>query len=177
MNDMDHQRSSRTLEKVARMNAALRHEEPDRVPMGEELVAEHGGDAAAREHLYDQCVQRVFRSVRETEFLEVHLLSGRTDVLHWRDLVSGALIMSVVERAKDLAIRRAIEKGNPVEGMQWTDLEQAIDLEFRENEIFPKSDVVEDWLKLIDYEPENVVTVRPIRPEKGRGRAVRRTVI
>jgi len=149
----------------------------DRVPMGEELVAEHGGDAAAREHLYDQCVQRIFRSARETEFLEVHLLSGRTDVLHWRDLVSGALIMSVVERAKDLAIRRAIEKGNPVEGMQWTDLEQAIDLEFRENEIFPKSDVVEDWLKLIDYEPENVVTVKPIRPEKGRGRAVRRTVI
>ncbi|HOS95698.1 MAG TPA: peptidase, partial [Armatimonadota bacterium] len=79
--------------------------------------------------------------------------------------------------AKDLAIRRAIEKGNPAEGMQWADLEQAIDLEFRENEIFPKSDVVEDWLKLIDYEPENVVTVKPIRPDRGRGRAARHTVI
>ncbi len=35
MNEKDHQRSPRTLEKVARMNAALRHEEPDRVPVGE----------------------------------------------------------------------------------------------------------------------------------------------
>jgi len=23
---------------------------------------------------------------------------------------------------------------------------------------------VEDWLKLLDYEPENVVTLKPIRP-------------
>lgn len=35
MNDSDHQRSARAREKVARMNTALRHEEPDRVPMGE----------------------------------------------------------------------------------------------------------------------------------------------
>lgn len=35
MNDVDCQRSARALEKVARMNTALRHEEPDRVPMGE----------------------------------------------------------------------------------------------------------------------------------------------
>lgn len=35
MNEKDQQRSDRALEKVARMNKALRHEVPDRVPMGE----------------------------------------------------------------------------------------------------------------------------------------------
>ena len=43
------------------------------------------------------------------------------------------------------------------------DLKQAIDAEFKENEIFPKTDNIEDWLKLLDYEPENVVTLKPVR--------------
>jgi len=30
----------------------------------------------------------------------------------------------------------------------------------------PPSDSVEDWLKLLDYEPENVVRVAPVRPQQ-----------
>ena len=44
-------------------------------------------------------------------------------------------------------------------------LRQAARAEYRENEIFPPSDSVEDWLKLLDYEPENVVRVTPVRPQ------------
>jgi proteasome-associated ATPase len=33
-----------------------------------------------------------------------------------------------------------------------------------ENDIFPTTDITEDWLKLIDYDPENVVKISPIRP-------------
>ena len=36
--------------------------------------------------------------------------------------------------------------------------------EYRENEIFPPTDSAEDWLKLLDYDPENVVGVTPVRP-------------
>ena len=32
-----------------------------------------------------------------------------------------------------------------------------------ENEIFPKTDYLEDWLKLIDFDPEDVMEVRPVR--------------
>ena len=39
-------------------------------------------------------------------------------------------------------------------------------VEFKENEIFPKGDSIEDWLKLLDYEPENVATIKPIRAKK-----------
>jgi proteasome-associated ATPase len=42
---------------------------------------------------------------------------------------------------------------------------QAVRHEYRENEVFPPSDSIEDWLKLLDYEPENVVKVTPVRPQ------------
>ena len=44
----------------------------------------------------------------ENKFLEVTLRSGRKEVLYRADLISGAIIASVVERAKGMAIKRAI---------------------------------------------------------------------
>jgi proteasome-associated ATPase len=95
------------------------------------------------------------------------------ETLYWRDLASGALIRSVVERAKDFAIRRSIERSSDAEGLMVEDLREAVRVEYKESEIFPKSDAQEDWLKLLDYEPENVATVRPMRAEKGRASASR----
>ena len=40
----------------------------------------------------------------------------------------------------------------------------AFDAEYVENDIFPPSDITEDWLKLIDYDPENVVKISPVTP-------------
>jgi hypothetical protein len=38
------------------------------------------------------------------------------------------------------------------------DLNRAVQLEFKENEIFPKSDAVEDWLMLLDQRPKTSPT-------------------
>lgn len=150
----------------------------DSVPLDPELLESHGGDAeATRQGLLDATIETLFRRSAETEFLEVYLRNGSTQTLHWRDLVSGAILMSIVERAKDFAIRRSIEKESATEGVSTGDLEQAVRLEFKENEIFPKTDTQEDWLKLLDYEPENVVNLRPIRPDKGTLPATRGKVI
>ena len=92
--------------------------------------------------------------------------------MYWKDLVSGALLSSLVERAKSFAIRRAIETGNHDLGLLLSDFTDAVDAEYKENEIFPKSDLVEDWLMLIDQAPENVADVKPIRGEtRGAGTA------
>ena len=139
------------------------------IPLDPDLIREHKGDeAAARDELLDLAVEYLWRRNEETSFLEVYMRSGGVETLYWRDLVSGALVRSVVERAKDFAIRRSIERRSTTEGVTLEDLRQAIRLEYKENEIFPKSDAQEDWLKLIDYEPENVATVRPIRAERSR---------
>lgn len=35
--------------------------------------------------------------------------------------------------------------------------------EYLENEVLPATDITEDWLKLIDYDPDNVVKISPVR--------------
>jgi proteasome-associated ATPase len=146
------------------------------LPLDPDFVREYDTPAEARECLIEQTVQYLWRKAPDTEFLQVYLRNGGVETLHWRDMVSGALIKSVVDRAKEFAIRRAIEEPSVEHGVRPDDLKRAIEMEYRENEIFPKSDVMEDWLKLIDYEPEYVASVKPIRPGTT-GEDLRRTVI
>ncbi|MFN7161706.1 MAG: AAA family ATPase, partial [Fimbriimonadales bacterium] len=146
------------------------------LPLDPEFVREYDTPAEARECLIEQTVQYLWRKAPDTEFLQVYLRNGGVETLYWRDMVSGALIKSVVDRAKELAIRRAIDEPSANHGIRPDDLKRAIEMEYRENEIFPKSDVMEDWLKLIDYEPEYVASVKPIRPGSS-GEDLRRTVI
>jgi proteasome-associated ATPase len=40
----------------------------------------------------------------------------------------------------------------------------ALQKEYAENDLFPPSDVTEDWLKLTDFDPDNVIKLGPIRP-------------
>jgi proteasome-associated ATPase len=68
-----------------------------------------------------------------------------------------------------MAIKRSIASGKD-EGISETDLQAAFNAEYLENEILPATDIVEDWLKLIDYDPDNVVRISPVRPP-GRARA------
>ena len=48
-------------------------------------------------------------------------------------------------------------------GISEADLQVAFNAEYLENEILPATDITEDWLKLIDYDPDNVVKISPVR--------------
>ena len=138
---------------------------PD-LPIDRGVVARHEGDVgAAVDDLARQTVDEVYSDGDHTRFLEVTLRSGRKETLHRGNLCSGAILESIVRRAKELAIRRTIESGSE-EGISLEDLLEAIDCEYSENEIFPPTDNTEDWLKLLDYDPENVVRATPIRPRR-----------
>jgi proteasome-associated ATPase len=106
-----------------------------------------------------------FARTPENEFLEATYRSGRRDVLYRGDLASGAIIAAVVERAKGLAIKRAIAEQSPGQ-LTRDDLLAALRLEHLENDLFPASDLTEDWLKLTDFDPDNVVKLGPIRPRR-----------
>ncbi|MFL6542732.1 MAG: AAA family ATPase [Chthoniobacterales bacterium] len=123
--------------------------------------AEHIGEAI--EKLIERFVEWQFARRDENKFLEVTLRSGRKEILYRSDVISGAIIASVVERAKSIAIKRAIATGVD-QGISENDLRVAFTAEYTENDIFPPTDVTEDWLKLVDYDPENVVKVAPVRP-------------
>ena len=132
------------------------------LPLDPAEVQQHGGIDEARDQMIEQAVATLFARNDDTRFLEVSLRSGRQEVLCYGDLISGALIDSIVKRAKESAIKRAIDDGDSEVGISSADLQAAIMDEYRENEIFPPTDSVEDWLKLLDYDPQNVVRVAPV---------------
>jgi proteasome-associated ATPase len=137
----------------------------DDLPYDGALAKEADNIGAAVERLIERFVDWQFVRRDENKFLEVTLRSGRKEALYRSDLISGAIISSIVERAKAAAIKRSIVSGVE-EGITENDLRVAFDAEYAENDIFPPSDVTEEWLKLIDYDPENVVKISPIRPDK-----------
>lgn len=141
------------------------------------IRAEDMDTQVAINNVVDLVSEQMFARNDENRFIEVSLRSGRREVLYRGDLCSGAIVASIVQRAKESAIKRAIETKGQELGISLADLEQAIEDEYRENDIFPTTDSVEDWLQLIDYEPENVVKIAPIRPEKSKRRQSAVTVI
>ena len=146
----------------------------DELPIDAIAVAKHGGVEAARAFFIEETTKTLFARTDETRFLEVSLRSGRTQNLHYGDLVSGALIDNIVQRAKEAAIKRAIEATDAdAAGLRLEDLLGAVRNEYRENEIFPPSDSVGDWLTLLDYDPENVVRVAPVAARDGREQMAR----
>jgi proteasome-associated ATPase len=151
------------------------------LPYDGALAKEADNIGAAIERLIERFVDWQFAKRDENKFLEVTLRSGRKEVLYRADLISGAIIASVVERAKGMAIKRAIasqrasadsaESGvaDPgFSGITEQDLQMSFQAEYAENDIFPPTDITEDWLKLIDYDPEYVVKIAPFHPNSPR---------
>ncbi len=133
------------------------------LPYDPALLAEKGSPQAVVEHLVAKVIETQFAHRDENRFLNITLRSGRKEILYRGDLVSGAIIASIVERAKSHAIRRALATGKD-EGISESDILVSLEAEYQENDIFPPTDITEDWLHLIDHDAENVVKVSPFRP-------------
>jgi proteasome-associated ATPase len=117
-----------------------------------------------RDNLVDAIVEAHYAHREENRFLDITFRSGRHDYLYRGDLASGAIIAAIVERAKESAIKRSISSKSE-EPITSQDLLDALGKEYRENELFPPSDITEDWLKLTDFDPSNVVRLSPYRPQ------------
>ena len=118
--------------------------------------------AESRDALVDALIEEHYGKAEANRFLEVTYRSGRHDYLYRGDLGSGAIIAAIVERGKEIAIKRSIEMKKE-SAMTRQDLLDALNKEYRENDLFPPSDITEDWLKLTDFEPGNVVRLSPYR--------------
>ena len=136
------------------------------LPLDAALLTEHGGDRlAAREALIQQTLDVMFRRTDENRLLSIRLRSGQHKTLYRSDLVSGAILAAIVQRAKERAVERAIQLKTP-RGLTAEDLLASVQAEYREGEILPPDDAAEEWLKLLDHHPDQVVGVSSFR--KGR---------
>jgi proteasome-associated ATPase len=134
----------------------------DDLPYDQAILEGAEAKGSAIDALIDRLLESQFAKREENRLLEVTLRSGRKEALYRSDVVSGAIIASVVERAKGMAIKRSIASGKD-DGISEADLQVAFNAEYLENEIIPATDITEDWLKLIDYDPDNVVKISPVR--------------
>ena len=140
---------------------------PENLPLDPALLKEVGDNRkAAIDLIINKVVEAQFSQREDNRFLEVTLRSGRHEYLHRGDLVSGAIIAGIVERAKETAIKRAIAHPEAQTGLNVNDFVEALNVEYKQNDIFPPNDITEDWLKLVDYDPENVVKLSPVKPRR-----------
>jgi proteasome-associated ATPase len=112
-------------------------------------------------------LENLFQRSQENRVLAIRLRNGRREILYRRDLLSGAVLAGIVRRAKERAIERAIQAGDEDHsGLTLEDAVIATNEEFKESEIFPPDDSAEEWLKLLDYQPDQVVGVSSFQPGK-----------
>lgn len=134
------------------------------LPLDRTVVDERGRDKAkALLSLIEEIVEAIFKRTDENRLLSIRLRSGQSKVLYRGDLVSGAILSSIVQRAKEKAIDRTIQGDTSAGGLVAQDLLDAVAEEFREGEMLPPDDAAEEWLKLLDHHPEQVVGISSFR--------------
>jgi len=173
-----------------RLDVKVKIERPDRVaavdifnkyltaglPIHQSELSQHGGDMQpALDRMIAAAVEEMYSLEEENRFLEVTYANGDKEVLYFKDFASGAMIESVVRRAKKLALKRYIKSSE--KGINLDDLLNAVREEFKENEDLPNTTNPDDWAKIAGKKGERIVYVKPLMGEtKEKQRAVERVI-
>jgi proteasome-associated ATPase len=165
------------LLRPGRLDVKIKVERPDRagavdifrkyltaeVPVaGPEIHAAGGDVAAAIDRMIEETVESMYGLGEENRFLEVTYANGDREVLYFKDFASGAMIESIVRRAKKLALKRHIGGGG--KGVRVDDLLAAVREEFEENEDLPNTSNPDDWAKIAGRKGERIVAIKPATP-------------
>jgi len=173
-----------------RLDVKIKIERPDReaasdifnkyltanLPIHESETRPHGGDVqTALDQMIVATIEEMYSLGEENRFLEVTYANGDKEVLYFKDFASGAMIESVVRRAKKLALKRYIQTSE--KGIKGEDLLNAVREEFKENEDLPNTTNPDDWAKIAGKKGERIVYVKPLIGEvKDKQRAVERVI-
>ncbi len=143
-----------------------------RVYLKEGLPREHEDFDVMAEPFLDS----LFSRSTDQQVLVLTLRSGGNRKMYWNDFISGAVIESIIKRAKERAIERAIT-GEPL-SLTVDDLMVSLKTEFKEGSLLPAESNLEDWLQLLDMDSKNVVRVRrPNEADKATENTLRRSII
>jgi len=139
-------------------------------------LGQHGGAMQPTlDRMIAATVEEMYRLDDDNRFLEVTYANGDKEVLYFKDFASGAMIESVVRRAKKLALKRYIQTSE--KGINLDDLLTAVREEFKENEDLPNTTNPDDWAKIAGKKGERIVYVKPLMGEtKEKQRAVERVI-
>lgn len=99
----------------------------------------------------------------ENQLLELTLRNGQKEILYFYHFVSGAVLESIVNRAKKRAIKHVIASQEP--GIRFEYLYKSIYDEYRENEELPNTTDPREWAKILGR-PEDIVHVKLLLKDK-----------
>jgi len=157
-----------------RLDVKIKVERPDRtaaadifqkyltrdLPVAAAEIRLHGDIQAALDAMIASTLEAIYRCREDNRFLEVTYASGDKEVLYFKDFMSGAMIESVVRRAKKFALKRCIAGAE--KGLTSDDLSAAVREEFKENEDLPNTTNPDDWAKIAGKKGERIVYVKSL---------------
>jgi proteasome-associated ATPase len=146
------------------------------LPIHPAETSAHGGEIQPTlDRMIAATVEEMYKLDDENRFLEVTYANGDKEVLFFKDFSSGAMIESIVRRAKKLALKRYIQTSD--KGITLEDMLNAVREEFKENEDLPNTTNPDDWAKIAGKKGERIVYVKPLMGEtKEKQRAVERVI-
>jgi len=113
--------------------------------------------------LVDAGLDAMYSLSEDNRFLEVTYANGEKEILYFKDFACGAMIESIVRRAKKLALKRLISGG--AKGVNTDDVVAAVREEFKENEDLPNTSNPDDWAKIAGRKGERIVYVKVLTSE------------
>jgi proteasome-associated ATPase len=158
-----------------RLDVKIKIERPDRgaaadifkkymtieLPIHDAELRQSGADRqAVVDGMIAATLEEMYSLDEENRFLEVTYVNGDKEVLFFKDFASGAMIESIVRRAKQLALKRFIQTGD--KGIKVDDLLRAVRDEFKENEDLPNTSNPDDWAKIAGKKGERIAHVKPL---------------
>jgi len=156
-----------------RLDVKIKIERPDQAAAGDifakyltadlpiaagELEVAGGVAAVAVTQMIATVVEAMFGITDANRLLEVTYANGENEMLYFKDFASGAMIESIVRRAKKLALKRYIERAE--KGLTADDLVAAVREEFKENEDLPNTSNPDDWAKIAGRKRERIVSIK-----------------
>jgi proteasome-associated ATPase len=131
------------------------------LPLHADDLAEHGGSKEATvNEMVQRAVEAMYSETEDNQFLEVTYAGGDKEVLYFKDFNSGAMIENIVARAKKMAIKELLERGQ--KGIRISHLLDACIDEFKENEDLPNTTNPDDWARISGKKGERIVFIRTL---------------
>jgi len=103
-------------------------------------------------------VERMYAPIPENEFIEVTYRDRSTEILYFKDFVSGAMLHNIVDRAKKSAIKAKLE-GKPA-GITEQFMLDAVALEYSQNEDLPNANRPDEWARVSGKRGERIIDIR-----------------
>src|SRR5262249_25057748 len=131
------------------------------LPIHEAELRQHDGDLPGTlARMIAATIEEMYSLDEGNRFLEVTYANGDKEVLYFKDFASGAMIESIVRRAKKLALKRYIQTSE--KGIKADDLLNAVREEFKENEDLPNTTNPDDWAKIAGKKGERILNIKPL---------------